>query len=50
MVSIVTLAIHFNALKENKEKRKLILISLVVPIAVIIYFTIGFIDWTTSGN
>lgn len=46
MVSITTLGIHYNALKENKEnkeKRKLILLSLVVPIAAIIYFTIGII-------
>ncbi|MED4018837.1 hypothetical protein [Sutcliffiella cohnii] len=49
MVSIITLAIHYNALKENKEKKKLILISLVVPIAVIIYIIIGFISWFNSG-
>lgn len=42
MVSITTLAIHFNALKENKENKKLLLFSLVVPITVIIYFIIGF--------
>ena len=48
MVSITTLAIHSNALKdikknkENKENKKLILFSLVVPIATIIYFSIGF--------
>jgi len=41
MTSIVTLAIHFNALKENKEKKGLILVSLVVPIATLIYFAIG---------
>ncbi|MFJ7951312.1 hypothetical protein ACIQZG_07270 [Lysinibacillus sp. NPDC096418] len=42
MMSIITLAIHFIALKENKENKKLLLFSLVVPIATIIYFTIGF--------
>lgn len=45
MVSITTLAIHSNALKENKENKetkKLIFFSLVVPIATIIYFSIGF--------
>lgn len=45
MVSITTLAIHSNALKDikkNKENKKLILFSLVVPIATIIYFSIGF--------
>ena len=41
-VSIISLAIHYNALKENKEKKKLLLFSLVVPIASIIYFIIGF--------
>ena len=50
MVSIITLGIHYNALKENKEKKKLILLSLVVPIAVIIYMGIGFIYWVSSGN
>lgn len=50
MVSIITLAIHYNALKENKEKKKLILLSIVVPIAVIMYFIIGFISWFYSGK
>lgn len=50
IVSIITLAIHFNALKENKEKKKLILLSIVVPIAVLIYFIIGLIYWGNSGN
>ncbi len=42
MVSIIALAIHLNALKENKENKKLILFSLVVPITVIIYFICGY--------
>ncbi|AST91226.1 hypothetical protein BC6307_08010 [Sutcliffiella cohnii] len=50
MVSIITLSIHYNALKENKEKKNLILLSLVVPIAVIMYISIGFISWFNSGN
>lgn len=41
-VSIMTLAIHYNALKKDKEKKKLILFSLVIPIFTIIYFVIGF--------
>ncbi len=49
MVSIITIAIHFNALKENKEKKKVILLSLVVPVAVIIYFVVGTIHWFNSG-
>lgn len=50
IVSIITLGIHFNALKENKEKKKLILFSLGIPIAVIIYFIIGITYWVTIGN
>ena len=50
IVSLITLAIHVNALKENKEKRKLILLSLVVPIALILYFIIGFTYWTNDRN
>jgi hypothetical protein len=49
MVSIITIAIHFNALKENKEKKKVILLSLVVPVAVTIYFVVGVIYWYTAG-
>ena len=52
IVSIITLGIHTNALKENKEnkkKKKQILLSLVVPIAVIIYFIIGIIYWANNG-
>ncbi len=51
-MSIITLAIHINAFKENKEnkeRRKLILLSLVVPIAMIIYFAIGIYS-LYSGN
>ena len=36
-ISIITIAIHFNALKENKKKKKVILLSLVIPVAVIIF-------------
>ncbi|WP_246938971.1 hypothetical protein [Bacillus pinisoli] len=49
VVSMISLAVHYNALKENKEKKKLILFSLVVPITVIIYFIIGIIYWFNSG-
>lgn len=49
IVAIITLAIHYNALKENKEKKKLIIFSLAVPIAVIIYFIIGIVYWANSG-
>lgn len=49
IVSIITLGIHFNALKENKEKKTLILFSLAVPLAVIIYFTVGLIYWYQRG-
>ena len=50
IVSIITIAIHFNALKENKEKKKIILLSLLVPIAVIIYHILGVVYWYNSGN
>lgn len=43
IVSIITIGIHYNALKENNEKRTLLLGSLAVPIAVILYFTFGII-------
>lgn len=49
IVTMISLAVHYNALKENKEKKKLILCSLAVPIAVIIYFIIGIINWYNSG-
>lgn len=49
IVSIITLGIHFNALKENKEKKTLILFSLAVPAAVIIYCIAGFIYWFNRG-
>jgi hypothetical protein len=49
IVAIITIAIHFNALKENKEKKKVILLSLVVPIAVTIYFVVGVIYWYNAG-
>ena len=50
MVSIITLGIHFNALKENKEKKKLILFSLVVPITTLIYFIVGIIYMLIRGT
>lgn len=48
MVAIHSLAIHNNALKESEEK-KLILISLAVPVVVIIYIIIGLIYWANRG-
>lgn len=49
MISIITIAIHINALKENKAKKKVILLSLFVPVAVIIYFVVGVIFWYNAG-
>lgn len=49
IVSILAIAIHFNALKEKKEKKKIILLSLLVPITVIIYFILGLIYWYKGG-
>lgn len=49
IVSIITLAIHYHALKKDKEKKKLILFSLAVPLATIIYFIIGIIYWYNTG-
>ncbi|GIO26341.1 hypothetical protein [Ornithinibacillus bavariensis] len=49
IVSIITVAIHLNALKENKVKKKLILLSLVVPVTVIIYYVVGVIYWYNTG-
>ena len=50
-VAIITIGIHINALKENndnQEKKKIILFSLAIPIAVIIYFIAGIIYLFTS--
>lgn len=49
LVSIITIAIHFNALKENKVKKKFIILSLVVPVTVIIYYVVGVIYWYNTG-
>ncbi|WP_341202459.1 hypothetical protein [Planomicrobium okeanokoites] len=49
ILSVITLGIHFNALKENKEKKTLILFSLAVPASVIIYCIAGFIYWFNGG-
>ena len=43
IVSIISVAIHYNALKENNEKRTFLLGSLAVPIAVILYYIVGLV-------
>lgn len=41
MFSIITLAIHANAIKQNKHLKKAFFTSLVIPIITIIYFFSG---------
>ena len=49
IVSIISIAIHINALKEKKEKKKILLLSLMVSVTVIIYLIVGVISWYKGG-
>ncbi|GKV63918.1 MULTISPECIES: hypothetical protein [Sporosarcina] len=49
MMSIITLGIHYNAVKETPGRKRLILFSLSIPVSVIIYFTIGLVYWINNG-
>lgn len=50
VVSIISIGIHLNALFQDKAQKGLLKLSLFVPSAVIMYFTIGVILWFRSGT